>query len=440
MSQRQPTALTIAASDPDGCAGIAADLRTFYALGVHGAVVLTAATVQNTKKYTSELALPPKIITAQLDAVFSDMQVDAVKIGLVIGAEQAKAIANSLRKHHAKNIVLDPVMSAQLGEKGIIDKKTAKAIATRLVPLCTFITPNQAEALALTGKKDAAVAAKSLQLAGAANVVIKGLKNKSEISDLCLLGSKQITLTKKLASTSTHGGGCAFSSALAANLAKGKSPMHALASAENFISSSIANAWKPGKGIAAVEPLGSGDRRALLAELADAVAGFEADNNAAKIIPEIATNITYAMPTARAPDDVAGVVGRIRRAGAEARSIGLIDFGASSHVACMLLMFAGKYPRARSAINIAYSPAILSACRKLGLSVVVADRMMEPKEISEKEGASLGWLVGNALSSVHFPPDAIYFTASAGREPSIVLFGKNPAEVVRLALKIAASI
>ncbi|MFA6035478.1 MAG: bifunctional hydroxymethylpyrimidine kinase/phosphomethylpyrimidine kinase [Candidatus Micrarchaeia archaeon] len=440
MSQRQQTVLTIAASDPDGCAGIAADLRTFYALGIHGAVCLTAATVQNTKTYSSAHAIPPATISAQLDAVFSDLQIDAVKIGLVVGEEQVKAIANALRKWKAKNIVLDPVMSAQPGGKGIIDKKTAKAIAAYLVPLCTFITPNQPEAFALTGKKDATQAASALQQMGAANVVVKGLKKGKEIADFALLSSKQITLTKKLAATSTHGGGCTFSSALAANLAKGRSPLHSLAAAENFISSSIANAWKPGKGIAAVEPLGSAEKKAVLSELADAVALFESDNNAAKIIPEISTNITYSMPNTTSPQDVAGVVGRIRHAGGAARSIGLVDFGASSHVARMLLMFSKKYPAIRSAINIAYSPSILAACRKLGLSVVVADRMMEPKEISAKEGASLGWLVENALSSSRTQPAAIYFTGSVGREPSIVLFGKNPAEAVRLALKIAASI
>jgi hydroxymethylpyrimidine/phosphomethylpyrimidine kinase len=440
MSQRQPTALAIAASDPDGCAGIAADLRTFYALGIHGAVCLTAATVQNTKTYSSAYAIPPATISAQLAAVFSDLQIDAVKIGLIVGEEQVKAIASSLKKWKAKNIVLDPVMSAQPGEKEIIDKKTTKAIATYLVPLCTFITPNLEEAAKLTGKRDAPGAASALQQMGSENVVVKGIKKGAEISDFCLLGSKQITLTKPLAKTSTHGGGCAFSSALAANLAKGQSPMHALAAAENFISSSIANAWKPGKGIAAVEPLGSAEKKAVLSELADAVALFEADNNAAKIIPEIATNITYAIPGARVPDDVAGVVGRIRHAGGAARSIGLVDFGASSHVARMLLMFAKKYPSTRSAINIAYSPAILAACRKLGLSVVVADRLMEPKEISAKEGESLGWLVDKALSASSAPPAAIYFTGSVGREPSIVLFARTPKEAVEAALKIAAKL
>jgi len=440
MPQRQPTALTIAASDPDGCAGVAADLRTFYALGVHGAVCLTAATVQNTKKYTSAFAIPPATISAQLDAVLSDMRIDAVKIGLVVGEGNVKAIAGSLKNWKAKNVVLDPVMSEQPGGKKVADDNTVLAIKKYLVPLCTFVTPNMEEAQKLAGKADAKDAAKALLAMGAKNVVVTGIEKGGRISDFAIVSSKATNITKKKFSTSTHGGGCVFSSAIAAYLAKGRQPEYALALAENFISSSISSAHSPGKGIAAVEPLGSAEKRAVLAELADAVAKFEAHPKSFMLVPEISTNITYALPGARAPAEVAGVVGRIRHAGTEARSLGLIDFGASSHVARMLLMFSKKYPETRSAMNIAYSSDILSACRKLGLSVAVADRMMEPKTVAEKEGSSLGWLVDAVLASSKTKPDAIYFTGSVGKEPSMVLFGKAPGDVVRMALKIAASI
>lgn len=436
---KQPTALTIAASDPDGCAGIAADLRTFYALGVHGTICLTAATVQNTKSFSSAFAISPQAIAAQLDAIFSDMHIDAVKIGFIAGEANVNAVADSLRKWKAKNIILDPVMSSQPDGKDISEKRTIDAIRRHLVPLCTFITPNAREAQVLTGEASPASAAKKLHSLGAKNVVVKGIRKGSSISDYALIGNKAIQISKPFAHTGTHGGGCVFSSALAAELALGKSPHDALNAAENFISSSIAAAWKPGKGIEAVEPLGSAEKRKVLSELAHALAAFEADANAWKLLPEIATNLVYALPHATSVNDVAAVTGRIRRTMASARSLGRIDFGGSSHVARMLLTYQKYVPGTRSAMNIAASDGIFLAIKKHGIPLAVADRMTEPPGVAEKEGESMPWLVGQAMAH-RKGAKAIYFTGSIGKEPSVVLFGKSPGEIAALALKLAKEI
>jgi hydroxymethylpyrimidine/phosphomethylpyrimidine kinase len=437
---KQPIALTIAASDPDGCAGIAADLRTFYALGVHGAVCLTAATIQNTRKFTSAFAISPQAIGAQLDAIFSDMQIASVKIGFIAGEANVKAVADSLRKWKAKNIVLDPVMSSQPDGLEISHARTIAAIKIHLVPLCTFITPNMHEATLLTGAKTPQAAASMLRKMGAKNIVVKGIRKGAAITDYTIVGGRHIELSKPLAHTGTHGGGCIFSSAIAAGLASGKGEIDALNSAENFISSSIANAWKPGKGIAAVEPLGSAEHRKVLSELAGALADFEADANSWKILPEIATNIVYALPNAKTTGDVAGVTGRIRRTMNSARSLGILDFGGSSHVARMLLTYQKYVPEARSAMNIAASEEIFRAIKKHGISLAPVDRMQEPPSIAEKEGASMQWLVAQAMRGRKQAPKAIYFTGSIGKEPSIVLFGKSPGEIVAIALRLADEI
>ena len=432
-----PTVLTIGGSDPDGCAGIAADLRTFYSLGVHGCIVITAATVQNTKKFDSAFAISPQTIAAQIDAVFSDMHVDAVKIGLIVGEGNVKAVADSLRKWTAKNIVLDPVMSAQPGGSRIVEKRTADAIRKYLVPLATIITPNADEAFALTGAHEPRKAALDIVKQGARNVVVKGLKHESKITDYSLLGHKPVLFTKPLVKTGTHGGGCIFSSAIAANLAKGRDMDEAVALAELFIQSSIANSWRPGKGIAAVEPLGSAEQRKVLANLSEALALFESSSTAYKLIPEIGTNIVHSLPDAKSASEVAGVVGRLRACGSSACSVGVVDFGASSHVARMLLAFAKKFRQARAAINIANTPELVRVCKKLGLRLVVAERASEPAKISRAEGKSLQWLVGEILKRERAMPDGIIFTGAVGKEPSIVLFGRAPCEIVRKAIKIA---
>ncbi|VVC04035.1 Bifunctional thiamine biosynthesis protein ThiDN [Candidatus Burarchaeum australiense] len=444
-----PTVLSIAASDPDGCAGLAADLRTFYSLGVHGCVVVTAATVQNTKSFSSAFAISPPVISSQIDAVFSDVAVQAVKIGLIVGEGNVRAVADSLRKWKAKNIVLDPIMSAQPDGKWITERRTADAIRKYLVPLATFITPNQDEAFALTGVREPKKAAISLRSLGAKNVIVKGLRLGSKIGDYAFISGKPALFTKPFIRTGTHGGGCVFSSALAAYLAKGMDVREALEAAERFITSSIANSWKPGKGIAAVEPLGSPAKRKVLAELSDALALFETEQTACKLIPEIGTNLVYSLPNAKSTGEVAGVVGRVRHCGtfarsfgfagrAEcARSLGIVDFGASSHVARMLLEFARHFKGTRAAINLVLSPQIVRACRKVGLRTVVAEREKEPAGIAGREGKSLQGLVGETLRNSRTIPDAIFFTGSVGKEPSTVIFGRSPADVVRKAIKIA---
>ncbi|MDQ2798269.1 MAG: bifunctional hydroxymethylpyrimidine kinase/phosphomethylpyrimidine kinase, partial [Armatimonadota bacterium] len=218
-------ALTIAGSDPSGGAGIQADLRTFAALGVVGVSVITALTVQNSLGVQSVHPVPADVLAAQIDAVLSDTKVQAVKIGMLGGAAQVRAVAAALRKHSPPNVVLDPVLASTSGVP-LLDDEGRAALLTELMPLCDLITPNVPELGALTQlvttlEGDRRKAVSQLQLLGAKAVLVKGGHlPKSATDRLYLAGTYSRTLMgKRLETPHTHGTGCLLSSAIVAYLA-----------------------------------------------------------------------------------------------------------------------------------------------------------------------------------------------------------------------------
>lgn len=250
MNRSFPIALTIAGSDSSGGAGIQADLKTFAAHQVYGASVIVALTAQNTTGVSAIHAAPPEFVAAQMDAVFSDLDVAAVKIGMLATAELIEAIAAGLTRHKARNIVLDPVMVAASGAK-LLQDDAIDAIRRHLFPLATLVTPNLPEAAALLGtsvaRTEAAIdeQAARLQGLGAANVLIKGGHGSGETSsDLLLLagGARQHFSAPRHDTQNTHGTGCTLSSAIASGLAHGLALPHAVAQAKTYITAAIAAA------------------------------------------------------------------------------------------------------------------------------------------------------------------------------------------------------
>lgn len=243
-------ALTIAGSDSSGGAGIQADLKTFAAHQVYGASVIVALTAQNTTGVRAIHAVPGAFVSQQMDAVFEDLDVGAVKIGMLATAELIETVAAGLRKHGAKNIVLDPVMIAASGAR-LLEEAAVEAVREHLFPLATLITPNLPEAAALLGttpaQSDAAVDEQAEKLAalGAANVLIKGGHGSGDVSsDLLLLagGARLRFNAPRLDTRNTHGTGCTLSSAIAANLARGLPLAEAVGEAKSYISATIAAA------------------------------------------------------------------------------------------------------------------------------------------------------------------------------------------------------
>jgi len=250
-----PVALTIAGSDSSGGAGIQADLKTFAAFGVYGASAITALTAQNTRGVSGIHPVPAAFVTAQMDAVFDDLDVAAVKIGMVAELSIIEAIASALARWKPKHIVLDPVMVATSGDR-LLSTDAVSALRQRLIPLASLITPNLPEAAVLLGdpvaSDETAIASqgKRLLAMGARAVLIKGGHGKgAESIDYLISGSDTIALTApRIATANTHGTGCSLSSAIAAGLAKGETLNTAVRDAKTWITEAIAAADRLGVG------------------------------------------------------------------------------------------------------------------------------------------------------------------------------------------------
>jgi len=239
-------AVTIAGSDSSGGAGIQADLKTFAALGVYGASVITALTAQNTQGVRAIHDVPADFIRAQIDAVFSDLDIAAVKIGMLSQATTIEAVAQGLAAHRAKNIVLDPVMVATSGDR-LLAPEAVGALRKLLVPRALVVTPNLPEAAVLTGasaarnEKEMEVQAREILGLGARNVLIKGGHNSGEESIDLLIGQGEVVRlsAKRIATRNLHGTGCTLSSAIAAGLAKGLDLKTAAREAKTYVTAAI---------------------------------------------------------------------------------------------------------------------------------------------------------------------------------------------------------
>ncbi len=246
-------ALTIAGSDSGGGAGIQADLKTFAAHGVYGTSVITAITAQNTVGVTKIVEMDPGMVAAQIDAVIQDIGTDALKTGMLANAAIIEAVAKKIRQHRLKKLVVDPVMAAKSGDL-LLRKSAFDALRFRLIPLATIVTPNIPEAEQLTGMsikkaKDVERAARRIVAMGARSVVIKGGHRKGPAIDLFFDGNKFRALsTARIRTRHTHGTGCTFSAAIAANLANGEKLERAVVLAKKYITQAIRQGFAIGAG------------------------------------------------------------------------------------------------------------------------------------------------------------------------------------------------
>ncbi len=264
---RLPVALTIAGSDSGGGAGIQADLKTFAALGVHGTSAITAITAQNTVAVTEIHEVPVRVIRAQIDAIIDDIGVQAVKTGMLAGAEIIEAVSSAIRDHGIKKLVVDPVMVAKGGAR-LLHSDAIAALYRHLLPLALVVTPNIPEAEVLLGRTlvtldDRRQAARDLVALGPRAAVVKGGHAATgDAVDIYWDGSEMIELRARRVDTkNTHGSGCAFSAAIAAGLAKGQGTLEAVRAAKAFISGAIEHSLEVGRGHGPVNPMFGFDPR-----------------------------------------------------------------------------------------------------------------------------------------------------------------------------------
>jgi hydroxymethylpyrimidine/phosphomethylpyrimidine kinase len=250
--------LTIAGSDSGGGAGIQADIKTISARGCYAMSVITALTAQNTVGVNSIHPVPVDFVEEQLDAVLSDIGTDAVKIGMLFSPELIARVSEKLKKYNVSNIVLDPVMVAQSGDR-LIEDDAVEALKTLLVPLASLITPNLPEASVMldrqiSSRDDLEQAAVDLAALGCENVLIKGGHLENEDSDdLLYLGRQDRTVTfatARIKTRNNHGTGCTLSSAIASGLARGLNMEEAVAAAKKYITGAIesGSAFRIGRG------------------------------------------------------------------------------------------------------------------------------------------------------------------------------------------------
>lgn len=248
--------LTIAGSDSSGGAGIQADLKTFCAHGVFGMSVITAVTAQNTQGVLAVQDIDQDIIAKQIEAIFEDIEVDAVKIGMVSSRETVATIAAKLRQYRAVNVVIDPVMISKSGYH-LLQTDAEQALLGELLPLAALITPNIPEAEVITGVKietpaDMEVAARKIRELGAGQVLVKGghLPADEEAIDILYDGSRfRYFKGRRIATKNTHGTGCTLSSAIAANLGRGLPMEEAVQRAKEYITTAIEHSLAIGRGV-----------------------------------------------------------------------------------------------------------------------------------------------------------------------------------------------
>ncbi len=247
------TALSIAGSDSSGGAGIQADLKTMTLNGVYAMTAVTALTAQNTTGVTAIMAATPDFLGQELDAIFTDIFPDAVKIGMVASSELIRVIAGKLKRHRARHIVLDPVMVATSGAK-LLQDDAIEALRRELLPLAEVVTPNIPEAQILAGMPIAApeAMAKAAAVIGercGCAVLVKGGHRVSDANDLLWQdGQLRWFNGRRIDNPNTHGTGCTLSSAIAANLAKGFALAESVARAKAYLSGALADGLDLGRG------------------------------------------------------------------------------------------------------------------------------------------------------------------------------------------------
>ncbi len=247
------TALTIAGSDCSGGAGIQADLKTMSAHGIFGMSVIVAVVAENTSRVISIQDIKTQIICDQLTAVFEDIKVDAVKIGMLSCPDTINAVYNKLMEYKPKNIVVDPVMYAKNGSP-LMPESSIEVLLKTIVPIATIITPNIPEAECIAGMKiqnrnDMKTACLKIYNTGVKNVLIKGGHYDGDAMDILYDGKEFYTfVTERINTKNTHGTGCTLSSSIASNLALGHSVYDSVRLAKEYVTGAIQNALDLGKG------------------------------------------------------------------------------------------------------------------------------------------------------------------------------------------------
>lgn len=420
--------LSVAGSDSSGGAGIQADIKTITAHFCYPATVLTSITSQNTEGVFDVYNLPPETVRSQIRAVVNDLDVNAVKTGMLPTSEIIDVVSDELERLNAP-VIVDPVMIAETGAE-LQEKNALRSIKKRLIPLAKTVTPNIYEAERISGMKietvdDAVRSAEKIHSYGCESVIVTG--GHLEGKDVAFDGEEIRIIEGELIDIKSHGSGCSFASALACNIAMGESFFDAVKKAKRFIEISLRLSSRAGKGVIPVNQMGTVERELeryrVIEELQYAVTRFMKLDGWRNLIPEVGTNLAYSIPLPESTGDIAGIEGRIRKNG----PVGCVRFGASDHLARLILDAVKIDQDVRAVMNIRFDERLLTAILNCGYHTVEIKR---EESTEKKEGTTMQWIIRKIRSEYGKIPDAVYDRGFPGKEAMIRIFGENPDDVL----------
>jgi len=431
--------LTIAGHDLSSGAGMTKDLEIFLALGLHPVSIPTSFVVQGPGGVSDLFPTPAKPFDKMLKTANNEMRLDGIKVGVLGETTRVKAVSSFLHGYLEKPIVVDPVITSKNGFK-LISNDGLDVMIRHILPLAYLITPNIDEASTILKKpirnvKEMERAAILLSQLGPRHVLLKGGHLPGEPIDVLFDGKEVLVHKKARVNREVHGTGCALSSLMLSFIVLGYPLGEAFLEAENAMEELLKESYKlNGSGYWYASLTGiahkGNERWHVLNALHNASAKLQGLNMVA-LIPEVQMNVAYAIREARGIDDVAAFPGRIGQNRGKVCFKGEPEFGASSHVARLILVCMKHYPQMRACVNLRYDDGLVERARQSGMAVMRANRSKEPEGVKDVERQSLDFLVEKALNDAQSPPDLIYDTGDVGKEPIIGLFARDPAELLK---------
>ncbi len=438
---KRPRLLIVAGSDPSGGAGLQMDLRVATLLGVEATVVPSALTVQEISRGFTWEPVSAKIFKASLKAALAGGPPQALKIGMLGTSDKIRLLNLEISREDFP-VVLDPVLRATSG-LSLAQEDLLPALKAFL-PAVTLFTPNLPEAAILLGQEispgEEREALEALHALGPKAVLLKGGHAEGEwVRDYFYDGKQWRVFERPRIEGQFRGTGCFLSTAIAALLARGREILSAVEEALGILEIALRASRAEAKETVPVDALALWDRlwwgRKVLEDLLAAAEEF-VKHPVRPLIPEVQSNLAYALPWACRVEEVAAFPGRIVAFGESARLVGCPRFGASSHVARIILAAMRFDPRKRAAMNIRFDPRFLEKARQKGFSVGWFSRKEEPEEIKKREGGTLSWGVVKVCETLGYVPDLIADEGDLGKEPMIRILAESPQEVVTKALAL----
>jgi len=426
-------ALTVAGSDSSGGAGLQADLKAFASEGVHGAAAITAITAQNTQRVAGIHPLPPEQVLAQIDAVLEDVHVSSAKTGMLYSGAIARAVAGRFQEENIP-LVVDPVMVAGVGD-ALSQNDLAEAIRNDLAPVATILTPNLPEAEVLlgrpiSGEDDIMEACRELSALGSEAVLLKGGHAEGAVCRDVLYHDGRFTVMEHpRVPIRGHGGGCTLAALLAANLAKGHSLLDAAMRSHDAVRRAVLDNYPIGRGVPVVNPLSRLYGDAARYDASERL--LCAARKAACLIPgewvaEGGTDMAYALPSARTPEDVCTLEAPlICRSGKALLPAGVM-FGASRDITDIVLDAMVRHG-IRSAMGLRHRPEVVRLASDEGLRVLPAGKAI----VIEGENST-----DTGLKPGDFVPDAVFGPQGSKAGGVMYILGRDPEDIMNKLRKL----